>query len=66
MKFTLDDSQAMLPGRNLSSAGRVRVEVRISKSGQAAPVAGDLQGTSGVIDPSEHKPLEILIDHEIS
>ncbi len=64
--FRLDDSQSMLPGRNLSAAGRITIEARISKSGQAMPVAGDLQGTSGVIDPSDHKPLQILIDHEIS
>jgi cytochrome c-type biogenesis protein CcmH len=66
VRFTLDDSQSMLPGRNLSAAGRVTIEARISKSGQALPAAGDLQGTSAIIDPSERKPLKILIDHEIS
>ena len=65
VKFTLDDSQAMLPGRNLSSAGRVTVEARISEKGQATPASGDLQGTSGVISPSAHQPLQILIDRVI-
>jgi hypothetical protein len=66
VKFTLDDSQSMLPGRNLSSAGRVRIEARISQSGQALPSSGDLQGTTGEIDPAAHQPLKILIDRVIS
>ncbi len=66
VKFTLDDSQSMLPGRNLSSAGRVTIEARISQSGQPMPAAGDLQGSSGVINPSDGRPLKIVIDHVIS
>ncbi len=66
LKFTLDDSQSMMPGRNLSSAGRVTVEARISQKGQPLPAAGDLQGSSGVINPADHQPLKILIDHVIS
>jgi hypothetical protein len=65
VKFTLDDSQSMLPGRNLSSAGRVTVEARISQSGQPLPAAGDLQGSSGAINPADHQPLKILIDRII-
>jgi cytochrome c-type biogenesis protein CcmH len=66
LKFTLDDSQSMLPGRNLSRAGRVTVEARISRKGQAQPAAGDLQGSSGVIDPAARRPLKILIDRVIT
>jgi hypothetical protein len=62
LKFQLSDSQSMLPGRNLSSAGRVTVEARISQSGQALPAPGDLEGATGVIDPADHRPLQILID----
>jgi hypothetical protein len=65
VKFELDDSESMLPGRNLSSARRVTVEARISQSGQALAAAGDLQGTTGVIDTTDHKPLAILIDKVI-
>lgn len=43
--FTLDDSNAMSPQALLSSAGRVRVEIRVSRSGTAMPQAGDLGGT---------------------
>lgn len=63
--FTLDDSQSMMPGRTLSSAGKVIVEARISLSGQAMPAPGDLVGTSGEIDPAAHAPLTIVIDHVV-
>ena len=66
LKFTLDDSQAMMPGKNLSSAGRVTIEARISQKGQPLPAAGDLQGSSGVINPADQKPLKIIIDRVIS
>jgi hypothetical protein len=63
--FTLDDAQSMMPGRTLSSAGKVIVEARISLSGQAMPAPGDLVGTSGEIDPAAHTPLTIEIDHVV-
>lgn len=68
VKFTLDDSQSMLPGRNLSKAGRVTIEARISQRGQPMPAAGDLQGSSGVINPAGQppQPLKILIDRVIT
>ncbi len=65
VKFTLDDSLSMVPGRNISSAGKVRVEARISHSGQALPASGDLQGTAGVVDPAQPKPVQITIDKAI-
>ena len=66
VKFNLDDSQSMLPGRNLSSARRVTIEARISQSGQPLPAAGDLQGSTGVINPADHQSLKILIDRVIT
>src|SRR5450631_2868277 len=66
LKFTLDDSQSMLPGRNLSNAGRVTIEARISQKGQPLPASGDLQGSTGVINPADHRPLRILIDRVIT
>jgi len=45
--FRLDDSLAMSPTNRLSTAGSVVVGARISKSGQAMPQPGDLEGLSG-------------------
>jgi hypothetical protein len=66
LKFKLDDSQSMMPGRNLSSAGRVTIEARISQSGQPMPSAGDLRGSTGPINPADHQPLKIVIDQIVS
>jgi hypothetical protein len=65
VKFKLDDSESMLPGRNLSSARRVMVEARISRSGQPLAAAGDLEGKTGVIETTDRKPLTIVIDQVV-
>jgi cytochrome c-type biogenesis protein CcmH len=44
--FALDDSMAMQPGMALSNFGEVVVGARISRSGQAMPQSGDLEGLS--------------------
>ena len=61
MQFALDDSQAMAPNMKLSGAGEVRIEARVSKSGNAAPQPGDLVGTSAVIRPGA-RDVKILVD----
>ena len=47
--FTLDDSTSMSPAARLSGAKQVIVGARISKSGQAMPQAGDLEGLSAPV-----------------
>jgi cytochrome c-type biogenesis protein CcmH len=59
--FRLDDSQAMVPGRNLSSAGPVTIEARTSRTGQAAPQPGDFQGAIGPLVPAGSKPQRIVV-----
>jgi cytochrome c-type biogenesis protein CcmH len=44
LQFMLDDSLSMSPDAKLSSVSRVIVGARISKSGNAMPQPGDLQG----------------------
>ncbi|HEX6016897.1 MAG TPA: c-type cytochrome biogenesis protein CcmI, partial [Burkholderiaceae bacterium] len=51
LRFTLDDSMAMSPAARLSSAQRVVVDARISKSGTATPQPGDLLGQSDPVSP---------------
>jgi cytochrome c-type biogenesis protein CcmH len=51
VKFHLDDSLAMSPATKLSNFSDVVVGARVSKTANAMPQAGDLQGTS--------KPLKV-------
>ena len=59
--FTLDDSQAMSPQMKLSDHANVVVGARISKSGNATPQSGDLQGQSGLVTHRAAQ-VELLID----
>ena len=44
LKFTLDDAASMSPQTKISSFDEVIVSARISKSGNAMPTSGDLEG----------------------
>lgn len=66
VSFLLDDSLAMLPNRRLSGFDKVIVEARLSKSGQAAAQAGDLQATSAVVSTSAAQSLSLRISKVIS
>lgn len=62
--FTLDDSMAVMPSLKLSSAARLVVGARISKSGSATPGPGDLQGLSQPVKAGT-KDISITIDSEV-
>ena len=64
--FALDDADAMIPGRNLSSVKSIQLEARISPSGEALPTAGDLIGTLAAVDPHSQHAVNISIDHKIT
>ena len=64
LDFHLDDSLAMAPENKISTAQSLRVEVRISKSGQAMPEAGDLTGSSRVVKPGT-KNVQVVIDQVV-
>jgi cytochrome c-type biogenesis protein CcmH len=63
--FTLNDANAMVPGRNLSNAQSVQIEARISKNGDALPQSGDLVGSVTSVNPRGGHPVKISIDREI-
>jgi len=58
--FTLDESMAMMPQLKLSHFPKVIVGARISRSGNAIPSSGDLQGVvKGVVPGSTGVNIEI-------
>jgi len=59
---TLDDSMAMMPAMRLSAFPQVVVGARISKTGQATPQAGDLEGQTGPIAAAETPRVSVTID----
>jgi cytochrome c-type biogenesis protein CcmH len=61
MDFSLGDSDALMPSRPLSSAKSIQIEARISKSGQAKSMPGDLTGSVGPVKLGA-KNLRISID----
>ena len=61
--FQLDDSTSPMPSRKLSSAGPVVIVARLSKSGQAVPQSGDLEGTSQPVQAGGDG-ISVVIDRE--
>jgi cytochrome c-type biogenesis protein CcmH len=64
VSFTLDDSESMAPSMRLSNFPQVMVTARISKSGNAMPQSGDLEGSVGPISNSSSN-ISIRIDHTV-
>lgn len=60
LQVLLDDSSAMTPQLKLSGQERVVVAARVSRSGDATPKAGDLEGESAAIAPTGQ--VELVID----
>ena len=63
-EFTLDDSMAMAPQMKLSTFPRVVIGARVSKSANANPQPGDLQGLSAAVKVGA-KSVSVVIDTEL-
>jgi cytochrome c-type biogenesis protein CcmH len=61
LEFTLDDSMAMQPDLKLSGFDQVVVVARVSKSGNAMPQPGDLEGSVQAVKPGSRN-LSLVID----
>jgi cytochrome c-type biogenesis protein CcmH len=62
LKFTLNDAMAMNPAMKLSNFQNVIVGARISKSGNAMPQPGDLEGAFGPVNVSAGEEVTVVID----
>jgi cytochrome c-type biogenesis protein CcmH len=57
-EILLSDNDALMDGRSLSAAGKVRVVARLSTSGTATPQAGDWEAISDIIGIAD-KPIKL-------
>lgn len=57
----LSDAMAMTPELRLSAFDQVRIVARVSRSGDALPRSGDLQGDAGPVSTARTEPIEIVI-----
>ena len=62
---TLDDSMAMTPQMVLSKFDQVTVGARVSKTGNAMPVSGDLQGSVSPVDTQTSETIQVTIDSTV-
>ena len=61
LTFALNDSMAMAQGLKVSAFTRIVVTARVSKSGNAKPAPGDLQGASAPV-ANDASGVKVLID----
>jgi cytochrome c-type biogenesis protein CcmH len=64
VNFALDDSMAMSPQMKLSNFSEIVVGARVSRSGNAMPQAGDLEGASQAVKVGA-KSVAVTIDHVV-
>jgi cytochrome c-type biogenesis protein CcmH len=64
VKFTLDDSMAMAPQMKLSAFPQIVVGARVSKTANATPQPGDLQGQSAPVQVGA-RGIAVMIDTEV-
>ncbi|MBI5449754.1 MAG: c-type cytochrome biogenesis protein CcmI [Gammaproteobacteria bacterium] len=64
VQFTLDESMAMMPQMSLARFDQVIVSARVSKSGNAQPQSGDLEGRTGVVRTGS-RDIEVVIDRVV-
>jgi cytochrome c-type biogenesis protein CcmH len=62
LRTTLDDSNSMMAARKLSDLRRWRLVARVSRSGNAAPQPGDLEGSVELGLDAAGSAIRLVID----
>ena len=62
LTLTLSDADGLMPAQKLSMQKQVRLMARVSKSGDAAAAAGDLEAEGQVVDVADGGRFTLVID----
>jgi len=62
LTISLHDGMAVIPTMQLSGFDQVTIGARISKSGQATPQSGDLEGEVSMVKPGRAGAVKVVID----
>ncbi len=62
---SLNDAMAMMPNMTMSSVPKIYIGARVSKSGNAMPQSGDLQGRSAPLATGGVQSVKIKISQEV-
>lgn len=65
LEVTLDDSMSMMPAFKISGFSTVTVGARISRSGNATPQSGDLQGFATPVEVNREARVELTINERV-
>lgn len=65
LRVTLDDSMAMMPSRKLSDFETVKIQARVSSSGNAQVTSGDLLGVNESVSVSGDDSVKIEINEVV-
>ena len=65
LTVTLNDSMAMTPAMVLSNFSEVTIGARVSKSGQAMPRSGDLEGMMSPVATGKDSKVKVIIDQAV-
>mgnify|MGYP003472489404 FL=1 len=62
LTLALSDADGLMPAQKLSMQKQVRLMARISKSGDAAAAAGDLEAEVQVVDVADGGRFTLVVD----
>lgn len=63
--MSLNDAMAMMPNMTMSSFQQIYIGARVSRTGNAMPQSGDLQGHSTPITTGKAQNVKVTINQEV-
>ncbi len=65
LQLTLTDRDSMMPQRPISRSAGIKLQARLSLTGQPTPVAGDWQSASAQVNPGSGELTQLILDQKV-